>query len=157
MSYGLYKTNISNYIKYDKYRGNKLRLEISRVSAKNVGFIESIMWNVFCFGKIKLYRMYDNDFLVHSSLVARGRFKFPFLKKNDIEIGPCWTQSGYRGRDIYPYVLGLIIQNEINNGGDAYMIVNDDNYSSIKGITKAGFIKTEFKLKRDLLKRYIAI
>lgn len=157
MKYGLYKTDISSYSNTDTYKGERLYLKISRVSPKSVGLIESIMWNAFCLGRCKLYRMYYKETLVHSSLVARGRLKFPFLRKRDIEIGPCWTSEHYRGRGIYPYILSVIIKEEIANGGTAYMIVDDDNKSSIKGITKAGFIRTEFNLKKDILKRYIPI
>lgn len=157
MKYGLYKTDISSFCDIDTYKGERLHLIVSRVSPKSVGLIEAIMWNVFCLGRCKLYRMYYNETMVHSSLVARGSFKFTFLRKNDIEIGPCWTNEEYRGRGIYPYMLGVIIKEEISNGGTAYMIVADDNKSSLKGITKAGFIRTEFNLKRDFLKRYIPV
>lgn len=81
MKYGLYKTDISSFCDIDTYKGERLHLIVSRVSPKSVGLIEAIMWNVFCLGRCKLYRMYYNETMVHSSLVARGSFKFTFLRK----------------------------------------------------------------------------
>lgn len=63
------------------------------------------------------------------------------MKKNDLEIGPCYTYPEFRGKGIYPKVLTKICQ---KRGGDSisfYMIVDENNLSSIKGIEKAGFVR----------------
>lgn len=157
MKYELYKADKDCFLPIQSYKGNKLELSITGVTSEQFGFFESLMWNVFCFGNCSIYRLYDDNVLVHSSLVARSKIKFPFLKKEDIEIGPCWTNADYRGRNIYPYILSLIIQKEIRTNGSAYMIIDDENMASIKGVSKVGFVNTGQVVKKDRFTRYILI
>lgn len=42
--------------------------------------------------------------LAHTSYVIPKCFKFPFLRADDFEIGPCFTYPSYRGKRIYPAV-----------------------------------------------------
>lgn len=61
---------------------------------------------------------------------------FPFMKRNGIHIGPCETIEKHRGKGVYPYLLNLI-QRDFKN--PCFMIVDENNISSIKGVEKAGF------------------
>jgi|LFRM01.2.fsa_nt_gb RimJ/RimL family protein N-acetyltransferase len=59
------------------------------------------------------------------------------MKNGDIHIGPCWTAEKYRGKGIYPYILGCILNDYLRK--DVYIFCDEKNYSSIKGIQKVGF------------------
>lgn len=109
----LYKTDRQSYISVSEYEGEPVDLVISRVTSKVTGFKDALMWNVACLGKIKAYCLYRQDVLVHRSYVIRGKSKFPFLKRDDIEIGSCWTNEDFRGRGYYPFILSKIIESEI--------------------------------------------
>ncbi len=75
--------------------------------------------------------------VIHTSYVMRRSFKFPFMGKQDIHIGPCQTDPTHRGKGIYKAVLRHITrQTEHKN---AYMIVAESNLPSIKGIEGVGF------------------
>ena len=143
----LYKTDFQRYTAFSEYQGEPVELVVTKITSKIFGFKEALMWNVACMGRIKAYSLYKGDDLVHCSYVVRGKFKFPFLEKNDIEIGPSWTKEAFRGRGYYPYALSRIIENELHDGGTAYMIVNNENVSSQHGIAKVGFRKTEYFVK----------
>ena len=112
----LYKTDKDNYVDVSEYKGAPVKLTVRRVSICVAGFWEALLWNVACLGRKKAYCLYDGHVLVHRSYVVRGKAKFPFLNKNDIEIGPCWTDETYRGRGYYPYVISRIIASELSGG-----------------------------------------
>lgn len=135
---------------------NPVQLNIERVhiSPRYFGWKECLLWNLQCLGKVKAYIVYENEKLIHYSYVTKRCFKFPFLKAEDIEIGPCVTDEAYRGRGIYPEVLRQIVSSELR-GGTAYMIISDTNTSSIRGVEKCGFIKTGDKISKTKTKRYL--
>ncbi len=73
---------------------------------------------------------------VHTSYVSGRSFKFPFMSRWDIHVGPCNTAPSHRGRGIYRKVLRVICGDSKSR---AYMMVHEDNLPSIKGIEAAGF------------------
>lgn len=154
MSYWLYSTNCLQYEPYKKEKLDSIKITRERITPKLSGWKNAIQWNIATLGKVRAYVVYDQGTLIHFSYVVWGKEKFKFLKKDDIEIGPCWTHPTYRGRGIYPMVLTHIIQKELSGQGTAYMIIFDTNASSQRGVTKAGFRKTGDIVEKDMLKRY---
>ena len=82
------------------------------------------------------YAKADDGTVAHTSYVVGSCLKFRFMRRGDFEIGPCWTNPSFRGRGIYPYVLQQIVSRV---GHRCWMIVDEKNNSSIRGIEKAGF------------------
>ena len=76
---------------------------------------------------------------VHTSCVTGPGCKFPFMEKGDIHIGPCYTEPDHRGKGIYRNVLRAIHADSCRKHRRAYMIVDEENLPSIKGIESAGF------------------
>ena len=91
------------------------------------------------FGKARVYCYRQNGQLVHTSYVVPKCYKFPFLSKHDYEIGPCTTYPDYRGKGYYPLMLKYICSTVGTEKTIFYMIVDENNIASIKGIEKAGF------------------
>lgn len=107
-------------------------------------------------GKAKLYYVADESgTTAHVSYVVPKCFKFSFLNKRDYEIGPCFTAPEFRGQGIYPTVLKHITENVGANDAVFYMIVDDKNVASIRGIEKAGFERCGTVRKVGLFKRFI--
>lgn len=127
-----------------------------KVTIKNTGFFRAIYWNIISHNKASIYFIKDEKGIVHSSYVIEKCCKFPFMKKDDIEIGPCYTRKDMRGKGIYPSVLNYIIQTELTEHNFAYMIVEENNSSSLRGIQKLGFINIG-NLKKDIFKNYVII
>lgn len=141
MSHELYKASAVD-TNFTKAISKDLMIQCVNITAPLAGKFRSLYWNVITLGKCKAYVVKDKQgALVHVSYVIPKCFKFPFMRRGDIEIDPCHTVSNYRGQGIYPYILSRILQEELKQNAAAYMIVDNHNYSSIKGVLKAGFKK----------------
>lgn len=105
-------------------------------------------------GKLKIFYVRINKDIAHTSCVVPKCFKFTFLRENDYEIGPCFTNPNFRGQGIYPSILSEICHTEGNEKTAFYMIVSDTNKASIRGIEKVGFIKCGVVRRSRLSKRY---
>ena len=106
------------------------------------------------FGKAKIYYLTDeHGEVIYTSYIIPACFKFPFMKSGDLEIGPCYTSPQFRGQGIYTKVLKSIV----GLGGKNtlyYMIVDENNIASVKGIERAGFSKCGEVMKSKFFKRY---
>ena len=117
-------------------------LKVVVVSWKNRGYLNRLDYlrYLMTFGRYKkIIVLNSNGTVMHISCTMGKCFKFPFLIKNSVEIGPCVTYPNFRGRGIYPAVLRYI-----RGSGwyqHYYMLVREDNISSIRGVEKAGFVK----------------
>lgn len=112
------------------------------------------LFQLITFGKAKIYSYRYNGELVHTSYVIPKCYKFPFMSKWDYEIGPCFTHPKYRGKGIYPQMLKYICSSIGTKKTVFYMIVDETNLSSIKGIEKAGFQRCGTIKVTRILKRY---
>lgn len=120
--------------------------------------VVNLYWNLITLGKAKIYLIRDDEgTLIHSSYVIPKCYKFPFLRGggyHDIEIGPCVTAAAYRGQGLYPYVLSRILEKELEANDKAYMIVDDKNIASKRGVQKVGFVCMA-KIRKNRFKKYI--
>lgn len=101
----------------------------------------------------KKYFIQDKGVLVHQSFLFNTVFLLQLIHKKGVVIGDCYTHPDYRGKSIYPSVIHSIAKEVLQNATNkaVFMIVNQDNLSSIKGIEKAGFKKcATIKAKRGL-------
>lgn len=105
-------------------------------------------------GRAKVYYATQDGRLSHTSYVIPKCYKFPFLGADDYEIGPCFTYSEYRGRGLYPAILRYICGSVGKDNSTFYMIVDENNTPSIKGIEKAGFEKCGTVKVSPIMKKY---
>lgn len=91
----------------------------------------------------KKYLITYNDISVHTSFLYPNVYLLKLIKKSGPTIGDCYTRPDYRGKSIFPFVLNYITKEIFaeDKKKEVFMIVNQDNLSSIKGIEKAGFRK----------------
>ena len=117
-------------------------------------YVVRCLFQLVTLGKAKVYCYRYNGELVHTSYVIPKCYKFPFMSKYDYEIGPCFTYPKFRGKGFYPQMLKYICSSVGMKKSTFYMIVDESNLPSIKGIEKAGFQKCgNIKVTR-ILKRY---
>ena len=139
------------------YNARSFEIQKERVTVALSGMKMCLYWNLITRFRARAYVVRDKGgHIIYYSYVIPACYKFPFLRKRkyrDIEIGPCYTVKESRGRGIYPFVLTSIIKEELDDNGFAYMIVEDWNYPSQKGITKVGFKKVG-KIRKDGIRRY---
>jgi len=112
-----------------------------------------LYFQTITFGKAKIYYVQKGENLVHTYVIP-ACFKFPFMGKHDLEIGPCYTYSSFRGQGIYPKVLTEICRRQCKDTSLFYMIVDETNIPSIKGIERAGFTRCGSVYKSKYMKRY---
>lgn len=100
-------------------------------------------------GKVRIYLLRKNEEVIHASYVIPKCSKFPFMSELDLEIGPCNTIKSYRRKGCYLHVLQNIVKKELaEQEGTFYMLVNEENIASMRGIEKAGF-KRVGKVKKE--------
>ena len=117
-------------------------------------FCVRILFQVMTMGKAQIFYVKSGNDIAHTSYVIPNCTKFPFMDGKDLEIGPCYTYPKFRGKGIYPKVLNEICWRKGDNGLSFYMIVDETNISSIKGIEKAGFVRCGIVKKSKFTKRY---
>jgi len=124
-----------------------------RIDAKSL-FIRFVFC-VMTFGKFKIFGVKSAlGEVVHTSYVIPKCVKFPFLKKGEFEVGPCYTAPEFRRQGAYVKALTYITTHKQFENACFYMIVNEVNSASVKGIENAGFQKTGTVSKTRFLKRY---
>lgn len=88
------------------------------------------------------YTINDCNTLVHQSNLYDSIFLLKSINKKGPVIGNCFTNKHYRGQSIYPYVINTITNEALSKGQkEVFIVVNQNNISSIKGIEKVSFIK----------------
>lgn len=100
-----------------------------------------VVWQLFkryLFGKTYcIYAIIHGNKCVHYSHVIGKGWRFPFMKDNDIEIGPCWTQPEFRSRGLFSSVLRNILSDFQEH--QIWIFAEETNVASIRGIERAGF------------------
>lgn len=99
-------------------------------------------------GSARVFEEYDvvldNTILSKAVLVSKVPI-YRFLPSDGIHVCYCETIPEARGRGLYPLLLSYI-QN-VHARRNLYMIVEESNRSSIRGIEKAGFVRYAYGKK----------
>ena len=91
--------------------------------------------------KDKYFIKIENEIL-HVSYLFKNIFLLKLLDKKGPVIGDCRTAKKHRGKSLYPYTINRIAKKVLeSNYKEVFIIVNQDNKNSIKGIEKAHFKK----------------
>ena len=95
--------------------------------------------HVFANRNYGLFLVYCGGKLVHRTCVFPGYFRFPFMGKNDLQIGDTWTSEEHRGRGIAPFAVQKVLEWEARPGRRFWYITTETNVASIRAVEKAGF------------------
>ena len=149
----LYRLDKEHLVRYDNCRLADCVVTKQRITSALSGKKMGLYWNLITGFRASAYVVRSEEGqIIHYSYVIPKCYKFPFLRRGkykDIEIGLCFTAMEYRGLGIYPFVLTRIINDELGDGEYAYMIVEDWDEASQKGIEKVGFSKIG-KIRKDV-------
>jgi len=148
--YQLYKydKNNKNNTEVFNISNNNLKLVISKISLFNLlrsnHFVVDLYWLINTKGNCWVYSVYDEAKEIHHSYVTNKCYKFPFMKKEDIQISNGFTDEDYRGYGIYTFIMHKIVFDYLaNNNGDIYGLVEQENVIPQKQLMKVGFVKTD--------------
>lgn len=165
MHYLLYEYNkelkkdihISEQINIIEFTPRLLKLYLENESKNLRTTFFRLYISILTKNKTKIYFALDKDRkIIHTSYTICKNFKYPFINKGEIVIGPCNTEESARGKGIYPFVLNYIVNN--TNNKSYYLIIRPENTSSIHGAKKAGFVLTNrIIIGTKYLNRFIEI
>lgn len=86
-----------------------------------------------------LLSVYESGSLVHRTCVFPGYFRFPFMARDDLQLGDIWTAPSMRGRGLAAMVLAECIRRFAYADCRLWYVVHRDNVASIRLAEKAGF------------------
>ena len=121
------------------------------------GLVRFYFW-LLSRGRVNIfYVQTDKGEILHMSYVLPRCFKFPFMKKRDYEIGPCYTVEHARGQGLYPKTLSHIVGSKQYGERCFWMLVKESNVASIRGVEKSGFVFVGYVEKTRIMKRYLKV
>ena len=85
----------------------------------------------------KEFQLVKNNKIVAVAEVVSWIPILPFMPKDALYIGACVTAKEERGNGYYPYLLCQIQDNFPDK--ELYIVVDDNNKASMRGVEKAGF------------------
>jgi RimJ/RimL family protein N-acetyltransferase len=106
----------------------------------------AIWWLFHTLGLFKNRRyavcvIYDQERVVHRSMLFPGYFRFPFMTKDDLQVGDTWTAPEHRGQGLATCALQSIVRQYASTGRRLWYLVESDNLASIRVVEKAGFVR----------------
>ena len=117
------------------------------VVPKGMPLIPFAVWWVFHYLRLfsnqgyTIFVIYDGKRLIHRSCVFPGYFRFPFMGKDDLQIGDTWTAPDHRGKGLALFALQEISRLQKRPGRKFWYVVDESNIPSIRVVEKAGFTK----------------
>lgn len=95
-----------------------------------------VFWN----REYGLFLIRQNGKIVHRSVITPGYLRFPFMQREDIQVGDTWTDPAVRGRGLATFALENILRAPRNRNRTCWYVVEADNTASIRVVEKAGFM-----------------
>lgn len=137
---------------------NKMGYSFKRkkVSFEKELFVRIVLFLVASKGKHQIYCLYDKKGLAHFSFLIPYCAKFSFMKKEDYQIGPCWTRNDCRGQGLYGKMLMYIAKQKMKDSplSEVYVLVRAANKESTNGIMKTNFTRVGICKKTKYLRYY---
>lgn len=86
-----------------------------------------------------LLRDIDGE-IAHRSTITPKYFRFPFMAKDDLQIGDVWTSEKYRGKGLAFLAVKKVLEAYAPAKTKIWYLVEETNVASIKLAEKAGFV-----------------
>lgn len=86
-----------------------------------------------------LLLIFKGDTVVHRSCIFPPYFRFPFMDKNDLQIGDTWTAEEHRGKGLATFAITKIFELAGKPGRRFWYVVEGANMPSVRAVEKAGF------------------
>jgi GNAT superfamily N-acetyltransferase len=82
---------------------------------------------------------WHHDVIAHRLALFPGYFRFPFMARDDLQIGDVWTDPAHRGRGLAAYGLRFAM-NDVRRDGDRvfWYLTEATNTASIRTVERAG-------------------
>jgi hypothetical protein len=114
--------------------------KLSKLSYDGTNKILNLIWYIISKGQFTIIYILKNEKTIHTSYIIPKNLRFPFMNHGDLQIGPCYTSSQFRGKGIYTQVLRYILNNYLTAEKTIWIYTTFENIPSQKAIERAGFI-----------------
>lgn len=142
----VYKISTSDVFAFDQWPQQVLgyRLVIYKPNIFNLyqfgtSSLVNLLWYITTLGRFSILVLLDKSVVVHYSYITPKVFRFPFMGKNDVQIGPCVTHPDYRGKSIFTNVLKLIPAYYAKESDLVWTYTTQDDIAAQKAFAKAGY------------------
>lgn len=89
-------------------------------------------------GKYFIGLIYKDNKVIQHFLLLPKFFKYPFMDLGDYQIGDVWTDPTYRGHNLSPYSISVIVKNHLKLEKSIWYLTTTDNKASISVTKKLG-------------------
>jgi RimJ/RimL family protein N-acetyltransferase len=137
----------TNFALTGEYSSKLWRPTITAIVPTGIPYLPFALWwimhhfRLFPNRDYSLFLIYSGHRLVHRSLVTPRYFRFPFMGKNDLQIGDTWTAPAHRGKGLATFAIQKLFGLHQKPGRKIWYVVDEENLPSIRAAEKAGFIK----------------
>lgn len=101
------------------------------------------------------YLIYYKDLLIHYTIVTSKYAKFPFMKVNDLIIGPSRTRKEYMRQGLQSFTLTKIIHDN-NRSFGLWYVTDETNIPPRRCVEKIGFLlKARGHRKKSWIDKYV--
>lgn len=128
------------------YEWELWRPSLTRVRPAGMPLFPYVMWWVmhhtliFANPGYAIFVVYKELELVHYSGIYPGYFRFPFMAKEDLQIGNTWTHPDHRGRGLAAFAICKILELEHAPSRTIWYLTEDENSASVRAVEKAGMV-----------------
>jgi RimJ/RimL family protein N-acetyltransferase len=88
-----------------------------------------------------LFLVHQGDRLVHRSGLFPRYARFPFMGRNDLQIGDVWTHPAHQNRGLASFAVQQILHVKAKPGRSIWYVVDATNLPSIRMVEKLGFVR----------------
>lgn len=83
--------------------------------------------------------VHDRGQLLHYSGFTSRYWRFPFMEREDLQIGNTWTEPAHRSKGLARFALRTLVSTLGRPGSKLWYVVEASNASSIKVVERAAF------------------
>ena len=137
--------NNESIILDDEYQYYFWTPKVNKIIPEGLTFMPFFMWWLFHYLRIfsnnsyTLFLIYRDGKLVHRALVTPKYFRFPFMGKDDLQVGDIWTDPSYRRKGLSTFSILQIVK-KYKGERKLWYLVEKSNLASVKLIEKLDFI-----------------
>jgi RimJ/RimL family protein N-acetyltransferase len=150
----------------EKYKMVLWKPSIKEFIPKGTSFYPFLIWSLMHFLRIYpnrkycVFLIYQDDRIIHHSVVTPKYFRFPFMEKADLQIGYVWTCPTHRGKGLAKAGIQMILDHHRGLGHRFWYLTEESNVASIKACEKAGFMlfglgRKKKRLGNNLMGSYV--
>jgi RimJ/RimL family protein N-acetyltransferase len=79
--------------------------------------------------------------LVHRLGIFPGYFRFPFMGRDDLQIGHVWTSPAHRGRGLAAWAVRFAMEQRATDRRTFWYLTHDSNLASLRIAERVGFVR----------------